>query len=69
MGARRLGAGLLLSVALTACGAASSTPAPATPPPTPPPAVPSGLDPGHPLVVAEELGGPTFIMDTFDPRP
>jgi hypothetical protein len=26
------------------------------------------VDPGYPLLVAEELGGPTFIMDTFDPR-
>jgi hypothetical protein len=62
MRTRTAGAGLLLDVMAAACGA--STPSPVTPPP----AAPEGLAPDHPLVVAEELGGPTTIMDTFDPR-
>lgn len=64
MGDRRVGAGLLLSLVLAACSVTPATPAALTPPP----AAPDGLDPDHALVVAEELGGPTFIMDTFDPR-
>lgn len=56
-------------VAALACGLLAAACAPAGPTPSPtPPAVPAGLDPGHALVVVEELGGPTFIMDTFDPR-
>jgi hypothetical protein len=42
--------------------------APAAPPPTAVPGVPAGLDPGHALLVIDELGGPTVVMDTFDPR-
>ncbi len=43
--------------------------APAGPSPTPsPPDLPAGLDPGRAIVIVEELGGPTSIMDTFDPR-
>jgi hypothetical protein len=57
-----LAAILAIVVALAACGPADPRPRPSPPP------VPAGLDPGHVLVVAEELGGPTFIMNTFDPR-
>lgn len=58
--------GLLgLAPVLAACAPAAPSPTPA---PTAAPSAPAGLDPGHALVVIDELGGPTSIMDTFDPR-
>ncbi len=41
---------------------------PAAPVPSVAPTAPDGLDPGRPLIVVDELGGPTSIPDTWDPR-
>lgn len=42
--------------------------APVAPVPSVAPTAPEGLDAGRPLIVVDELGGPTSIPDTWDPR-
>lgn len=50
-----------IAVSIVAC-------APVGPVPSVAPTAPEGLDPGRPLIVVEELGGPIWIPDTWDPR-
>jgi hypothetical protein len=54
-------AALALSFTLAAC-------APGTPSPSVAPTAPAGLEPGRPLLIVDELGGPTSLPDTTDPR-
>ena len=50
-----------MALSLAAC-------APAVPSPSVAPTAPSGLAPALPLVIVDELGGPTSLPDTWDPR-
>lgn len=54
-------AAVAIAVSIAAC-------APVAPAPSVAPTAPEGLDPGRPLIVVDELGGPTSIHDTRDPR-
>jgi hypothetical protein len=54
-------AAVAIAVSIVAC-------APVAPVPSTAPTAPEGLDPGRPLIVVDELGGPTSIPDTRDPR-
>jgi hypothetical protein len=54
-------AAVSVAVSLAAC-------APVAPVPSVAPTAPEGLDPGRPLIIVDELGGPTSIPDTWDPR-
>ncbi len=63
MGLRGLRAAALAAGFLVA-GCATAAPPTASSAPT----APEGLDPGRPLVIVDELGGPTSIPDTWDTR-
>ncbi len=52
---------IAVAVSIAAC-------APVAPVPSVAPTAPEGLDPGRPLIIVDELGGPTSIPDTWDPR-
>ena len=56
-----MAAAVAIAVSIAAC-------APVAPVPSVAPTAPDGLDPGRPLIVVDELGGPTSIADTWDPR-
>jgi hypothetical protein len=61
---RTLAAGAALAICVALLGSAPVPPPPASIAPT----APSGLDAGRPLIVVDELGGPTSLPDTWDPR-
>jgi hypothetical protein len=50
-----------MAISIAAC-------APADPVPSVAPTAPEDIDPDRPLIVVDELGGPTSIPDTWDPR-
>lgn len=54
-------AAVAIAVSIVAC-------APVAPVPSVAPTAPEGLDPGRPLIVVDEVGGPTSIPDTWDTR-
>jgi hypothetical protein len=61
---RSLAATAALAIAVAFAGCAPVAPPPASIAPT----SPVGLDAGRPLVIVDELGGPTSLPDTWDPR-